>query len=53
MKHPSGAAEDKRQENPPEYYHSVREDFDGLAEDGSWMCPEEESTFAYTNEWIR
>ena len=30
MKHPSGAAEDKRQENPPEYYHSVRGDSDGL-----------------------
>ena len=30
MKHPSGAAEDKRQENPPEYYHSVCGDSDGL-----------------------
>ena len=39
-----------RQENPPEYYHSVRGDSDGLAKCGSWMCPEEESTFADTNE---
>ena len=30
VKHPTGAAEDKRQENPPEYYHSVRGDSDGL-----------------------
>ena len=30
MKHPSGAAEDKRQENPPEYYHRVCGDSDGL-----------------------
>jgi len=28
----------------------VRGDSDGLAECGSWMCPEEESTFADTNE---
>ena len=41
------------QENPPKYYHSVRGDFDGLTEWGSWMCPEEESTFADTNEWSR
>ena len=30
MKHPTGASEDKRQENPPEYYHSVCGDSDGL-----------------------
>jgi hypothetical protein len=28
----------------------LRGDFDGLAEYGSWMCPEEESIFADTNE---
>ena len=31
-------------------YHNVCGDFDGLAEWGSLMCPEEESTFADTNE---
>ena len=47
---PERADEGNRQENPPKYYHSVRGDSDGLAECGSWMCPEEESTFADTNE---
>jgi hypothetical protein len=47
---PKRADDGNRQENPPKYYHSVRGDFDGLAECGSWMCPEEESTFADTNE---
>ena len=47
---PDRADNGNRQENPPKYYHSVRGDFDGLTECGSWMCPEEESTFADTNE---
>ena len=47
---PERADYDNIQENPPKYYHCVRGDFDGLAEYGSWMCPEEESIFADTNE---
>ena len=47
---PERADDGNRQENLPKYYHSVRGDFDGLAEWCSWMCPEEESTFADTNE---
>ena len=47
------ANDGNRQENPLEYYHNVCGDSDWLTEYGSWMCPEEESTFANTNEWSR
>ena len=47
---PDRDSDGNRQENPSEYYHSVCGDSDGLAKCGSWMCLEEESTFADTND---